>query len=103
MPFERLRLIDGRYWGQAQRLRFIQTGRDLLPAAVESTPGKGLLALGGIDFGDKAITYDKLDLAALEPAAGLAEEEEEVKQDLRDALDATRSQFSGFAPLDAAN
>jgi CHAT domain-containing protein/tetratricopeptide (TPR) repeat protein len=50
VPFARLKLSDGRYWGERQQVRLLQTGRDLLRPGPD-TPARGLLALGGIDFG----------------------------------------------------
>jgi tetratricopeptide (TPR) repeat protein len=50
VPFARLKLSDGRYWFERQEVRTLQTGRDLLRPAADH-PARGLLALGGIDFG----------------------------------------------------
>jgi CHAT domain-containing protein len=50
VPFARLRLADGRYWWERQEVHLLQTGRDLLRPNPD-TPARGLLALGGIDFG----------------------------------------------------
>jgi tetratricopeptide (TPR) repeat protein len=50
VPFSRLRLPDGRLWGAAKELRFIETGRELLPAS-KPRAGSGLIAFGGIDYG----------------------------------------------------
>jgi CHAT domain-containing protein/Flp pilus assembly protein TadD len=50
VPFARLKLADGRYWGERQQLRLLQSGRDLLRPDPDK-PVRGLLALGGIDFG----------------------------------------------------
>ncbi len=50
VPFARLRLPDGRYWIERQALRQVQSGRDLI--AREPVPaGRGLLALGAVDYG----------------------------------------------------
>jgi CHAT domain-containing protein/Flp pilus assembly protein TadD len=50
VPFARLKLPDGHYWAERQEVHVLQTGRDLLrPDAGQ--PARGLLALGGIDFG----------------------------------------------------
>jgi hypothetical protein len=51
LPFARLRLGDGRLWVNAAELRFIETGRQLLPRSGEPSSGSGLIAFGGIDFG----------------------------------------------------
>jgi len=32
VPFARLKFADGRYWGERQQLRLLQSGRDLLRA-----------------------------------------------------------------------
>jgi CHAT domain-containing protein len=50
VPFARLKLPDGSYWAEHQEVRTLQTGRDLLRPAADH-PARGLLALGGIDFG----------------------------------------------------
>jgi hypothetical protein len=50
VPFARLKLADGHYWGERQQLRLLQSGRDLLRPDADK-PARGLLALGGIDFG----------------------------------------------------
>ena len=50
VPLARLVLPDGRYWMERQTLRQLQTGRDLLPDAMDKSPVAGLLALGGIDY-----------------------------------------------------
>ncbi len=66
VPFARLRLADGRYWGERQEVRVLQTGRDLLRAEPDKTV-RGLIALGGIDFGAAPTERDKPSNAA--PAA----------------------------------
>lgn len=48
--FESLKLPDGRYWIQRQALHRLQTARDLLRSPPKQQ-GKGLLALGNIDYG----------------------------------------------------
>jgi CHAT domain-containing protein/tetratricopeptide (TPR) repeat protein len=53
LPFARLRLADGRYWIERQQLRVLQTGRDLLRNDADR-PARGLLALGGLDYGGAA-------------------------------------------------
>jgi CHAT domain-containing protein/tetratricopeptide (TPR) repeat protein len=50
VPFARLKPGDGRYWFERQDVRTLQTGRDLLRPGSDH-PARGLLALGGIDFG----------------------------------------------------
>jgi CHAT domain-containing protein len=54
VPFAQLKLADGRYWGERQEVRLLQTGRDLLRPDPDK-PARGLLALGGIDFGASAV------------------------------------------------
>jgi CHAT domain/Tetratricopeptide repeat len=51
VPFARLRLGDGSYWTERQEVRLLQSGRDLLPRADSDKRARGLVALGGIDFG----------------------------------------------------
>jgi CHAT domain-containing protein len=60
VPFARLKLADGRYWGERQEVRLLQSGRDLLRPDPDR-PARGLLALGGIDFGAAAIAEAKPD------------------------------------------
>jgi CHAT domain-containing protein/Flp pilus assembly protein TadD len=50
IPFAGLKLADGRYWAERQEVRLLQSGRDLLRAYPDKL-ARGLLALGGIDFG----------------------------------------------------
>jgi hypothetical protein len=50
VPFARLKLPDGHYWFEQQEVHTLQTGRDLLRPKADR-PARGLLALGGIDFG----------------------------------------------------
>jgi CHAT domain-containing protein len=60
VPFARLKLADGRYWGERQEVRLLQSGRDLLRPDPDK-PARGLLALGGIDFGANATAAAKSD------------------------------------------
>ena len=60
VPFARLKLADGRYWGERQQVRLLQSGRDLLRPDPDK-PARGLLALGGIDFGATAPKQGKPD------------------------------------------
>jgi CHAT domain len=60
VPFARLKLADGRYWGERQEVRLLQSGRDLLRPDPDR-PARGLLALGGIDFSAAAIAEAKPD------------------------------------------
>jgi CHAT domain-containing protein/tetratricopeptide (TPR) repeat protein len=51
VPFAALRDGDGKYWIEAQDIRILRTGRDLLPlSATAGGAAGGLLALGGIDY-----------------------------------------------------
>ncbi len=50
VPFHRLMPDSATHWTEVQDLRVVQTGRDLLRPR-HDRPAKGLLALGGIDFG----------------------------------------------------
>ncbi|MFZ1413473.1 MAG: tetratricopeptide repeat protein [Defluviicoccus sp.] len=58
VPFGRLRLADGHYWEERQEVRLLATGRDLLRPDPDR-PAKGLLALGGIDFGATVVTASR--------------------------------------------
>jgi CHAT domain-containing protein len=60
MTTARLKLSDGRYWGERQEVRLLQTGRDLLRPSPDR-PARGLLALGGIDFGATAVKAETPD------------------------------------------
>ena len=53
VPFAQLKLADGRYWGERQEVRLLQSGRDLLQPEPDKR-ARGLVALGGIDFGAAA-------------------------------------------------
>jgi tetratricopeptide (TPR) repeat protein len=69
VPFARLKLADGLYWGERQEVRLMQSGRDLLRPDPDR-PARGLLALGGIDFGAAALAEakpDSLFLASARP------------------------------------
>jgi hypothetical protein len=46
VPFARLKLADGRYWGERQEVRLLQSGRDLLRPDSDKA-ARGLLVLGG--------------------------------------------------------
>jgi CHAT domain-containing protein len=73
VPFAQLKLADGRrYWGERQEVHLLQTGRDLLRPDPDR-PARGLLALGGIDFGAAAVkakTSDSIFLATGSDHAG---------------------------------
>jgi tetratricopeptide (TPR) repeat protein len=77
VPFARLKLADGRYWGERQEVRLLQSGRDLLRADPDK-PARGLIALGGIDFGvspgkakkPRSVVYAAANSGALTRAAG---------------------------------
>ena len=66
VPFARLKLADGRYWGERQEVRLLQTGRDLLRPEPDK-PARGLLALGGIDFGAAAVEAGNCRIASFLP------------------------------------
>ena len=51
MNFERLTLPNGRYWIERQPVHRLQTARDLVRRFPAPTNARGLLALGGIDYG----------------------------------------------------
>jgi hypothetical protein len=91
IPFARLKLADGGYWEERQQVRRLETDRDLLRADPDR-PARGLLALGGIDFGAAAATAAKPDSGFL-AAAG--------DRGLAAALHRTAETFGGFSPLPA--
>jgi CHAT domain-containing protein/tetratricopeptide (TPR) repeat protein len=91
VPFAQLKLADGRYWAERQEVRLLQSGRDLLRADPDK-PTRGLLALGGIDFGAVTSEVDKPTSVFL--AAGF---------DLSGAVTRTAGTFrEGFKPLVAS-
>ena len=77
VPFAQLKLSDGRYWGERQEVRLLQSGRDLLRADPDKR-ARGLIALGGIDFGATAaeaknpssVVYAAVNSGAVTRAAG---------------------------------
>jgi hypothetical protein len=69
VPFARLKLPDGRYWEERQEVRLLQTGRDLLRTDPDK-PARGLLALGGIDFGAVATDGARPDSVAVANSPG---------------------------------
>ncbi len=87
VPFEAFQDADGRHLIERLEVRMLQSGRDLVARDCRAT-GKGLVAFGGVDFGEL--------VAAAAPAELQASDTE-----LRAALDATRAQIAGFLPLDA--
>lgn len=62
IPFDRLRLPDGRYWMERQSIRVVHSGRALIDARIPS-PNTGFLGIGGVDFDGTA------DTAAITPTA----------------------------------
>jgi hypothetical protein len=92
VPYSRLKLADGRYLEERYELRILQTGRDLLRSDPDK-PVRGLLALGGIDFGATAIAAGKPDSVFLTAASG---------QDLSGAITRTAESFGSFGPLTAS-
>lgn len=92
IPYSRLKLADGRYWEQRQQVRILQTGRDLLRPDPDK-PTRGLLALGGIDFGAAASAAGTPDSAYV-VAAG--------SPGLPGAVTRAAASFGGFAPLKAS-
>ncbi len=53
IPFDRLRLADGRYWIERQPLRILHSGRAVIEARRRS-PNRGFFGVGGIAFGEDA-------------------------------------------------
>ncbi len=93
VPFARLKLSDGRYWEERQEVHLLQTGRDLLRAYPENA-ARGLLALGGIDFGLAASTGTTRESGVFTTASGEARS---------DAIARAAATFrDGFAPLPAS-
>ncbi|MGI9511007.1 MAG: tetratricopeptide repeat protein [Geminicoccaceae bacterium] len=96
VPFDRLRMADGRYWDQGQDLRILQASRDVLQMSEPSTQTEGLLVLGGIDFGSGLPATagdqgpDDTLLAALD------------QRDLSGVRQELRTVFDAFAPLEGS-
>lgn len=86
VPFEAFEDDNGSHLIQRFEVHMMQTGRDLVGRG-HRPGGKGLVALGGIDFGETAVA---IVAAPLQPPT-----------EIRAALDATRAQFAGFPPLAA--
>jgi CHAT domain-containing protein len=87
VPFARLKLADGHYWEERQEVHLLQTSRDLLRADPDR-PARGLLALGGIDFGAAATEGAKPDSVA--------------SANLSAAITRTAGTFREFAALPAS-
>jgi CHAT domain-containing protein len=88
LPFPRLLDAQGKRLAEQLDLRLVQTSRDLLRPS-ETAPAKGLLALGGIDFGETPTQ-----LAELQPSVFVA------RGSAADLRAATVESFrQGFAPL----
>ena len=92
IPYSRLKLADGRYFEQRQEVRILQTGRDLLRSDPDK-PTRGLLALGGIDFGAAATTAVSAKSVFITAAGGA---------DLSGAVTRTAASFGSFGPLPAS-
>ncbi|MCI5149028.1 MAG: CHAT domain-containing protein, partial [Candidatus Electrothrix sp. MAN1_4] len=52
LSFASLRLPDGRFLVERQQINRLQTGRDLLENGKDFPRGKGLVAIGGADYGE---------------------------------------------------
>lgn len=52
VPFARLVVPDGRYWIERQALHRIQTGRDLVTSGSDTASAVGMIAYGGVDYGE---------------------------------------------------
>jgi CHAT domain len=88
LPFPRLLDAQGKRLAEQLDIRLVQTSRDLLRPS-ETAPAQGLLALGGIDFGEAPAQ-----LAELEPSVFAA------RGSPTDLRTATAESFrQGFAPL----
>jgi CHAT domain-containing protein len=92
IPYSRLKLADGRHGEERQELHLLQTGRDLLRPDPDK-PGRGLLALGGIDFGTGATAAGQPDNVFSAADGG---------QDLSDAIARAATSFGRFGPLPAS-
>jgi tetratricopeptide (TPR) repeat protein len=99
VPFERLRLADGRYWDELHDLTILQAGRDLLERVNPSNAAKGLLALGGIDFSSGASPAAKS-----EPSDGGSQAQEQLfasvdRSLLGEVRERLRNEVEVFNPL----
>ena len=85
LPFEAFLDGPGQRLIERYEVRLLQTGRDLV-ARDRPVTGAGLVAFGDVDFG------------AVEVA--MAPDSDDTRAAVRAALDATRSQFTAFDPLE---
>ncbi|MEM7044001.1 MAG: CHAT domain-containing protein, partial [Pseudomonadota bacterium] len=99
VPFDRLRMADGRYWDEQQDLRILQASRDLLEEIEPSTVGEGLLALGGIDFGSGSWAVAE-DVPVNEPIDGKEQIVASIDRTLlSDVRERVRGEVDAFNPL----
>ena len=99
VPFVRLLLPDGRLWGAAQELHFIETGRELLPREAEPKTSSGLIAFGGIDFGAAPGAAATTVVATLSEAPIVTATLQVDPKTQRAASDTLRGAMGSFPPL----
>lgn len=99
VPFDRLILPDGGYWGEKMAIRIIPTGRDLL-ISEPSKRGVGLLAIGGVDFDDAHQDATVASTVAIQPDGLNALSIDEA--DIESVRGEVSSVFSEFDPLPAS-
>jgi len=62
LSFASLRLPDGRFLAERQQINRLQTGRDLLEDKENVPSGKGMVAVGGVNYGPQPKTAEQIDL-----------------------------------------
>lgn len=65
LSFASLRLPDGRFLAERQQINRLQTGRDLLEDKEDVPLGKGMVAIGGVNYGPPPKTAEQIDLHQL--------------------------------------
>ncbi|MCI5149953.1 MAG: CHAT domain-containing protein [Candidatus Electrothrix sp. MAN1_4] len=85
IPFASLRLPDGRFLSERQQINRLQTGRDLLKGKINVHLGKGLVAIGGIDYGKFGKASESLLAANSRTAQQLRDGIAPLKQSGREA------------------
>ncbi|CAK8720181.1 hypothetical protein KKHLCK_09365 [Candidatus Electrothrix laxa] len=67
LSFAAMPLPDGRFWAERQQINRLQTGRDLLEDKENVPPGKGMVAVGGVNYGPQPAgkTAEQIDLHQL--------------------------------------
>ncbi|MCI5134586.1 MAG: CHAT domain-containing protein, partial [Candidatus Electrothrix sp. AW2] len=65
LSFASMRLPDGRFLAERQQINRLQTGRDLLEDKEDVPAGKGMVAIGGVNYGPLSKTAEQINLHQL--------------------------------------